>query len=91
MKGFLTYLFSMHLFLFLYSPKCYPSDEEVHITKSKQWLERLIIKFGLTMVESDGSRVELLEFVKTLRQECENKIVYETWKFCGIINKWHTN
>ena len=30
----------------LFSPKYYPIDEEVRITMSEQWLERLIIKFG---------------------------------------------
>ena len=57
----------------LFTPKYDPSDEEVPITISEQWLKRLIIKFGLMAVESDASRVELLEFVETLRHECENK------------------
>ena len=34
---------------------------------SEQWLKRLIIQFGLTAVESDASKAELLEFVETLR------------------------
>jgi hypothetical protein len=48
---------------------------------SHQWLERLIIKFGSRTIESDASRDELLEFVETLRQECENKSLYEAWQF----------
>jgi hypothetical protein len=48
----------------LLNPKYYPSDEEVHITMSKQHLERLIVKFGLMVVERDASRAELLEFVE---------------------------
>ena len=75
----------------LFSPKYYPSDEEVRITMSEQWLERLIIKFRFTAVESDASRAKLLEFVETLRHECENKSLYEAWQFCGGINEWYTN
>ena len=82
-------MFSTHHKLF--SPKYYPSDEEVRITMPKQWLERLIIKFRFTVVESDASRAELLEFVETLRHECENKSLYEAWQFCGGINDWYTN
>ena len=44
----------------LFSQNYYPCDKGVCITMSKQWLERLIIKFGLTAVESDASRAELL-------------------------------
>ena len=58
---------------------------------SEQWLKRLIVKFGWTVVESDPNRVELLEFVKTSRHECENKTFYEAWQFCGGINEWYTN
>ena len=43
-----------------FSPKYCPSDQEVHITMSEQWLERLIIKFGLMAVESDASKVKFL-------------------------------
>jgi hypothetical protein len=74
----------------LFNPKYYPSDE-VHITISQQGLERLIINFGLMVVESDVSRAKLLEFVETLRHECENKSLYEAWQFCGGINEWYTN
>jgi hypothetical protein len=31
---------------------------------SKPWLERLIIKIGLTAVESNASRADLLDFVE---------------------------
>jgi hypothetical protein len=31
----------------------------------------------LTVVESDARRAYLLEFVKTLRHECENKLLCE--------------
>ena len=31
---------------------------------SKPWLKRFIINFGLTAVESNASRAELLEFVE---------------------------
>ena len=31
----------------LLNPEYYPSDEVVHVNKSKQRLERLIVKFGL--------------------------------------------
>jgi hypothetical protein len=55
-------------------------------------LERwLIMKFGLTAVESDTNRAELLEFVKTLRHECESQSLYEAWQFCGGVNEWYTN
>ena len=74
----------------LFNPKYSPSDEEVHKTMSKQWLTRLIIKFGLMMVESYASRADLLEFVETLRHECENKALYGALQFCGGINKWYT-
>ena len=42
-------------------------------------------------LKSDASRVELLKFVKTLRHECENKLLYEAWQFCEGINEWYTN
>lgn len=47
------------------------SDEEVLITMSEQCLERLIIKFRMTAVESDASKAKLLEFVENLKHECE--------------------
>ena len=87
MKGFPIYMFSMHQTFLVQSIL---HDEEVCITMSEQWLERLIIKFGLMAVESDASRAELLEFVETLRHECENKSLYEAWQFCGGINEWYT-
>ena len=59
------------------SPKYYPSDEEVRITTLELWLERLVINFGSVAVDNDASRAELLEFVKTLRHECENKSLFE--------------
>ena len=62
----------------LFSPKYYPSDEEIHITVSKWWLESLIMKFGSTVVECDASRAYLFDFVETTRHECENKSLYET-------------
>jgi hypothetical protein len=68
------------------SPKYYPSDEVVRITMSKQWLERLVIKFGLITVESNASRAELLEFVE-IEHECENKLLHEAWQFYRAIYK----
>ena len=50
---------------------------------SKQCLERLIIKIGLTPVECNASRAELLKFVETLRHEFENKSLYEARHFLG--------
>ena len=41
--------------------------------------------------ENNASRAKLLEFVETLRQECENKSLYEARQFCGDINDWYTN
>ena len=40
-------------------------------------MKRLIIKFGLMTVESFAIKAELLEFLETLRHECENKSLYE--------------
>ena len=77
----------LQVFNAYFSPMYYPSDEEVCITTSEQGLEELIINIGLTTVESDASRAELLEFVKTLRHECENKLLYETWQFCEGVNE----
>jgi hypothetical protein len=55
-----------NLFVFnaskLFNPKYYPSDEEVRITMLEQWLERLIITFGLMAVGSDASGAKLLGF-----------------------------
>jgi hypothetical protein len=42
-------------------------------------------------VESHAKKAELLEFVKTLRHEYENKSLYKAWQFCGGFNKWYTN
>ena len=44
-----------------------------------------------TTVESNASRAKLLEFVESLRHECENISLHETWQFCGGINEWYTN
>jgi hypothetical protein len=71
----------------LVSRKYCPNDEEVCITMLKQLLEIFFIKFGSTVVESNASRAKLLEFVETLRHECENKSLYKAWQFCGGINK----
>jgi len=38
-------------------------------------------------LKSDASRVKLFKFVKTLRHECENKLLYEAWQFCEGINE----
>ena len=43
----------------LFKLEYYLSNEEVCITMSKQWLERLIIDFGSMAVESDARRAEL--------------------------------
>ena len=32
-----------------------------------------------------------LSLVETLRYECEIKLLYEAWQFCGDISKWYTN
>lgn len=58
---------------------------------SKQWLERLNIKFGSMALGSDARRARLLVFVETLRHECENKSLYEACQFCWDINKWYTS
>ena len=58
-----------------------PCDKGICITMSEQWLARLIIKLGLTVVESDASKAKLLEFIKTLRNGGENKSLYEAWQF----------
>jgi hypothetical protein len=34
---------------------------------------------------------ELIEFMETLRQGCENKSLLEAWKCCGNINEWFVN
>ena len=63
----------------LFSLQYYPSDEEVHMTMPKQWLESTIIKIGLITVGSDANRAKLLQFVEITRHECEIKSLYETW------------
>jgi hypothetical protein len=45
----------------------------------------------MMVVGSDANTTELLEFVETLRHECENVSLHETWQFCGGTNKWYTN
>ena len=47
--------------------------------------------FGFIVVESNASRIQMLEFVRPLRLECENKSLYDAWSFCGGNNKWLTN
>ena len=89
LKYFMLYLFSMHQ-SFL-SPKYYPSDKEIHIIVSEPWLERLIMKFALMVIESNESRAELLEFVETMRHECENESLFEAWQFRGSNNEWYIN
>lgn len=44
---------------------------------SKVMTGEFYYKFGLTIVESDASRAELLEFVDTLRHELENKFLHK--------------
>ena len=44
---------------------------------SKHWLEKSSIKFEFIAVERDAHRAKLLEFLKTLRHECEDRELYE--------------
>jgi hypothetical protein len=63
----------------LFNPKYCPRDKEVH----KTMVEKLIIKFGLTAVESDPRRAELLEFVKNLRHVCDTNRCVRHGGFVG--------
>ncbi len=68
LNDFLTFLCLIHL-------SCLVPSIIQH--KKKHWLERLTSKFKLLETQRDASRDELLEFVETLRHECENKSLLE--------------
>ena len=51
----------------------------------------MIINFGLTVVESDANRGEVLEFVNFLRHVCDTKPLCKAWWFCEGINEWYVN
>jgi hypothetical protein len=70
----------------LFSPKYYPTKEKTSINVCERRLERLASKFEFLEAQR-----ELIEFVETLRQGCENKSLLETWKCCGNINEWFVN
>jgi hypothetical protein len=71
-----------------FSPKYYPTKEETCINVCEQRLARLASKFKFLEAQRDASIGELIEFVETLRQGCENKSLLEAWKCCGNINEW---
>jgi hypothetical protein len=66
-----------------FSPKYYPTKEETCINVCEQRLARLASKFKFLEAQRDASIGELIEFVETLRQGCENKSLLEAWKCCG--------
>ena len=53
----------------------------------KIWIDNVQLKG----IQVELNWVELLEFVETLRHECENKSLYEAWQFCGGFNEWYSN
>ena len=57
----------------------YPSDDCDRITNTELWLERVLLKFQYIEEENDMCKEELLEFMETLRHECENKTIFEAW------------
>jgi hypothetical protein len=75
----------------LFSPKCYPVDEEDRTRATDVWLERLMEKFVPSENNRDTCRAEILEFVETTRHECPQKSIYEAWSLCGCTLEWKTN
>jgi hypothetical protein len=59
--------------------------------KKELWLKRILMKFEYIEEESDMYKGELLEFTETLRHECENKTIFETWCICSSNLEWDTN
>jgi hypothetical protein len=75
----------------LFSPHKYPNDDSDQITNTETHLKRILLKFQYTKEESDMCKRELLEFMATLRHECENKTIFKVWRICGSDLKWHMN
>jgi hypothetical protein len=77
----------------LFSPNLYPAndDERTHITK--EWLERLFVKFQTSEEEQDRCRGECLEMVETMREIIPNKSLFEAWEFASTTPErpinWH--
>jgi hypothetical protein len=51
----------------------YPNDDSDRITNIELWLKRILLEFQYIEEESDMCKGKLLEFMETLRHECENK------------------
>jgi hypothetical protein len=51
----------------LFNSKHYPYDND------DMWLDKLLMKFTFLQVKNALCKVELLEFIETLRWECDNK------------------
>ena len=70
----------------LSSPHNYSSNDSDRITNTKLWLERILVKFNTLK-----KKVTFVEFMETLKHECENKMIFEAWRICGGNLEWHTN
>ena len=68
----------------LFSSCNYPSNDYDQITNIELWLERILLKFQYIDEEIDICKGELLEFMETLRHECENNF-FQAWYICVAI------
>ena len=59
------------------SPHNYSNDDNDRITNIELWLKRILLNFLYNEEESDMCNGEIVEFLKTLWHECENKMIFE--------------
>jgi hypothetical protein len=72
----------------LFSPNLYPANDDERTRITKEWLERLFVKFHTSKEEQDWCRGECLEIVETMREMIPNKSLFEAWEFVGITPEW---
>ena len=67
------------------------NNEDICVSMSIQWLERLIIKFGLTALKVMQVELTCLSLQKLWGINVPKKSLYEAHQFCGGINEQYAN
>jgi hypothetical protein len=82
---------SLTMLVKLFSPNLYPANDDERTRITKEWLERLFVKFQTSKEEQDRSRGECLEMVETMREMIPNKSLFEAWEFASTTLEWSIN
>ena len=64
------------------------SIQQMMMSITEEWLERLFVKFQTSEEEQDQCRGECLEMVETMREMIPNKSLFEAWEFAGTTPEW---